>query len=78
MYLLYKSSGLKVIDNYAEDEIEDTLSLFHLNSTNVCIFLVGNDLYLQVDYSNLASAFFHGRHLTVIVINWKVSEKTDT
>ena len=75
LYLLYKSSGLKVIDNYAEDEIEDTLSLFHLNSTNVCIFLVGNDLYLQVDNSNLASAFFHGRHLTVIVINWKVGEK---
>ena len=75
LYLLYRSSGLKVIDNYAKDEVEDTLSLFHLNSTDVCIFLLGNDLYLQVDKSNLASALFRGRHLTVIVINWKVSEK---
>ena len=48
LYLLYKSLGLKVIDNYAEDVIKDTLSLFHLNSTDVCVFLVGNDLYLQV------------------------------
>ena len=75
LYLLNKFSGLKVIENYAEDVIEDTLSLFHLNSTDVCVFLVGNDLYLQVDKSNLASALFHGRHLTVIVINWNVGEK---
>ena len=75
LYVLNKSSGLKVIDNYAEEEMEDTLSLFHLNSTDVCVFLVGNDLYLQVDKLNLTPALVHGRHLTVIVINWKVSEK---
>ena len=75
LYVLYKFAGLKVIDNYAEDKIEDTLFLFHLGSTDVCVFLVGNDLYLQVDKSNLASALFHGRYLTVIVINWKVGEK---
>ena len=57
-YLLYKASGLKIIDNYAEDEIEDTLSLVHLNSLGVCIFLVGNDLHLQVDKSALASVLY--------------------
>ena len=49
LYLLYKASGLKIIDNYANDSIEDTLSLAHLNSTDVCIFLVGDDLHLQAD-----------------------------
>ena len=75
LYLLYKPSGLKVIDNYAEDGVEDTISLFHLNSTDVCVFLVDDDLYLQVDKLHLASALFHGQHLTVIVVNWNVGEK---
>ena len=60
LYIFYKALGLKVIDNYAEDETEDTLSLLHLNSVDICVFLVGNHLYLQVDKSNLASALFHG------------------
>lgn len=75
LYILYQASGLKLIDNYADDEIEDTLSLPHVNSTDVCIFLLDNDLYFQVDTSNLASALFSGQYLTVMVINWKVSEK---
>ena len=75
LYILYKSSGLKVIDNYAEDEIEDTLSLVHLMSTEVCVFLVGNDLHLQMDNSNLASVLFYAQPLTVIISNWKVSTK---
>jgi len=75
LYLLYKASGLKIIDNYANDEIEDTLSLAHLNSTDICIYLVGNDLHLQVDESNLASVLFYGELLTVIIRNWKVSVK---
>ena len=73
-YLLYKAWGLKVIDNYANDTIVDTLSLVHLNSTDVCIFLVGNDLHLQVNTSTLASVLFHGELLTVIITNWNVSE----
>ena len=73
-YLLYKALGLKVIDNYANDTIVNTLSLVHLNSTDVCIFLVGNHLHLQVDTSNLASVLFHGELLTVIITNWNVSE----
>ena len=73
LYLLYKASGIKVIDNYANDTIEDTLSLAHLNSTDVCTFLVGNDLHLQLDRSDLASVFFHGELLTVIILNWNVS-----
>ena len=75
LYLLYKASGLKIIDNYANDSIEDTLSLAHLNSTDVCIFLVGNDLHLQTDRSNLASVLFHGELLTVIITNWNVNTK---
>ena len=75
LYLLYKASGLKIIDNYANDSIEDTLSLAHLNSTDVCIFLVGNDLHLQTDRSNLASVLFHGELLTVIITNWNVNAK---
>ena len=75
LYLLYKAWGLKIIDNYADDEIEDTLSLAHLNSADVCVYLVGNDLHLQVDTSNLASVLFHGELLTVIIGNWKVSAK---
>lgn len=73
LYLLYKASGIKIIDNYANDTIEDTLSLAHLNSTDVCTFLVGNDLHLQLDRSDLASVFFHGELLTVIILNWNVS-----
>ncbi|XP_078357676.1 uncharacterized protein LOC144642570 [Oculina patagonica] len=75
LYLLYKAWGLKIIDNYADDEIEDTLSLAHLNSSDVCVFLVGNDLHLQVDSSNLASVLFHGELLSVIIRNWNVSAK---
>ena len=75
LYLLYKTSGLKIIDNYANDEIEDTLSLVPLNSTDACIFLVGNDLHLQIDKSSLASVLFHGDLLTVIVTNWNVGTK---
>ena len=74
-YLLYKASGLKIIDNYAEDEVEDTLSLVHLNSLDVCIFLVGNDLHLQVDKSDLASVLYHGEPLAVIIRNWYVNSK---
>ena len=74
-YILYKAEGLKMIENYPEVEIEDTMSLLHLNSTDVCVFLLDNDLYLQVDKHNLALAFYHGQYLTVMVINWKVGEK---
>ena len=75
LYLLYMASGVKIIDNYANDELEDTLSLAHLNSTDICIYLVGNDLHLQVDESNLASVLFYGELLTVIIRNWNVSAK---
>ena len=71
-FILHKSSGLKVIDNYAEDEVVDTISLVHLMSTKVCVFLVGNDLHLQMDNSNLASVLFYAQPLTVIISNWKV------
>ena len=64
-----------MIDNYAEDEVEDTISLVHLMSTKVCVFLVGNDLHLQMDNSNLASVLFYAQPLTVIISNWKVSTK---
>ena len=75
LYLLYKASGLKVIDNYADDVVEDTLSLVHLNSTDVCIFLVGDDLHLQVDKSNLGSVIFDDNPLAVIIRNWYVNAK---
>ena len=75
LYLLYMVSGVKIIDNYANDELEDTLSLAHLNFTDICIYLVGNDLHLQVDESNLASVLFYGELLTVIIRNWNVSAK---
>jgi len=74
LYLLDKASGLKIIDNYADDKVEDTLSLTHLNSTNVCIFLVGDDLHIQDNTSDLASVLFHGELLTVIISNWNVNE----
>ena len=74
-YLLYKASGLKIIDNYADDEIEDTLSLVHLNSADVCIFLVGDDLYLQADKSNLASVLYYGERLSVVIRSWNVNAK---
>ena len=74
-YLLYKAFGLKVIDNYADDEVKDTLSLVDLNSTDVCIFLVGNDLHLQIEKTNLASVFYHGENLAVIIKNWYLNAK---
>ena len=75
LYLLYKASGLKIIDNYADDEVEDTLSLVHLNSTDVCIFLIGDDLHLQIDKSNLGSVIFDDDPLAVIIRNWYVNAK---
>ncbi|CAB3988828.1 iron-regulated -like [Paramuricea clavata] len=75
LYILHQASGIKVIDNYAEDEVEDTLSLLYFNSVDLCAFLVGNDLHLQVAMTNVASALYHGRHLAITMINWKVSEK---
>jgi Ca2+-binding RTX toxin-like protein len=75
LYILHQASGVKVIDNYAEDEVEDTLSLLYFNSADLCVFLVGNDLHLQVAMTNVASALYHGRHLSITMINWKVSEK---
>ena len=75
LYLLYKASGLKIIDNYADDEVEDTLSLVHLNSTDVCIFLIGDDLHLQIDKSNLGSVIFDDDPLAVIIRNWFVDAK---
>ena len=75
LYLLFKASGLKIIDNYAQDEVEDTLSLVHLSSTEVCAFLVGNDLHLQVVETGLSPVLFHGEHLTVVIANWKLSSK---
>ena len=75
LYLLYQASGIKIIDNYADDEIEDTLSLVHLNSTDVCVFLVDDDLHLQAGDLDLAAELFHGQLLTVIIQNWNVSAK---
>ena len=75
LYLLYKASGLKIIDNYADDEVEDTLSFVHLNSTDVCIFLIGDDLHLQIDKSNLGSVIFDDDPLAVIIRNWYVDAK---
>lgn len=75
LYLLYQASGLKIIDNYADDEIEDTLSLVHLNSTDVCIFLVDNDLHIQAVDLGLAAELLHGQRLTVVIQNWNVHAK---
>ena len=75
LYILYQASGLKIIDNFADDEIEDVLSLAHLNSSEVCLFLVGDDLHLQVSDLDLAAELFHGQLLTVIIQNWNVSAK---
>ena len=75
LYLLYQASGLKIIDNYADDEIEDTLSLVHLNSTDVCIFLVDNDLHIQAVDLGLAAELLHGQRLTVVIQNWNVNTK---
>ena len=75
LYLLYNAWGLKIIDNFANDQTEDTLSLAHLNSADACVFLLGDDLYIQIDKSTLASVLFHGRRLTVIIKNWNVSAK---
>lgn len=75
MYLLYRAWGIKVIDNYADDEAEDILSLINLNSTNVCVFLLDDDLHLQVRDLDLAAELFHSQSLTVIIQNWNVSAK---
>ena len=75
LYLLYQAWGIKIIDNYADDEIEDILSLVHLNSTDVCLFLEGNDLHVQVYKLDLAEQLFHSQLLTVIIQNWNVDAK---
>ncbi|XP_068680311.1 uncharacterized protein [Montipora foliosa] len=73
LYLLYQAWGIKIIDNYADDEVEDVLSLVHLNSTEVCLFLVENDLHVQVVDLDLTAELFHSQLLTVIIQNWNVN-----
>ena len=75
LYLLYQAWGVKIIDNYADDESEDILSLVHLNSTDVCLFLEGDDLHVQVYKLDLAEKLFHSQLLTVIIQNWNVNAK---
>ena len=73
LYLLYQAWGIKIIDNYADDEVEDVLSLVHLNSTEVCLFFVENDLHVQVVDLDLTAKLFHSQLLTVIIQNWNVN-----
>jgi hypothetical protein len=69
LYLLDQAFGMKVINNYGEDRAKDTLSLLQFNSTDACIFLIGNDLILQFSKDDLAS-IFHGQTLTILFVNW--------
>ena len=74
-YVLSKASGIKVIDNFANDEEEDTLYLIYFNADEVCPFLIGKDLYLQIDKTTLSSVLYHGLSLTIVIQNWGVSSK---
>ena len=74
-YVLSKASGIKVIDNLADDEKEDTLYLIDFNADDVCLFLIGNDLYLQIEKTTFSSVLDHGDELTIVIQNWAVSSK---
>lgn len=74
-YVLSKASGIKVIDNFANDEEEDTLYLIYFNADEVCPFLIGKDLYLQIDKTTFSSVLYHGLQLTIVIQNWGVSSK---
>ena len=74
-YDLSKASGLKVIDNLADDEKEDTLYLVDFNADDVRLFLIGNDLYLQIEKTTFSSVLYHGDQLPVVIQNWAVSSK---
>lgn len=74
-YVLSKTSGIKVIDNFANDEEEDTLYLIYFNADEVCPFLIGKDLYLQIDKTTFSSVLYRGLNLTIVIQNWGVSSK---
>lgn len=46
IYILFKFWGIKVIDNFVNDWEEDMLYLIDVNVDDVCLFCIGNDLYL--------------------------------
>lgn len=71
----YKSLGIKVIDNFANDEKEDTLYLTYSNADEICPFLIGKDLYLQIDKTTLSSVLYNRLNLTIVIQNWGVSSK---
>ena len=75
LYVLSKASGIKVIDNFANDRKEDTLYLINFNADDVCPFLIGNDLYLQIEKTTFSSVLYHGHQLTIVIQNWAVSSK---
>jgi len=75
LYVLSKASGIKVIDNFANDGKEDTLYLIDFNADDVCPFLIGNDLYLQIEKTTFSSVLYHGHQLTIVIQNWAVSSK---
>ena len=75
IYILSKSWGIKVIDNFANDREEDTLYLIDVNVDDVCLFRIGNDLYLQTEKTTFSSVLYHGYQLTIVIQNWAVSSK---
>ena len=75
LYVLSKAWGIKVIDNFANDRKEDTLYLIDFNTDDVCPFLIGNDLYLQIEKTTFSSVLYHGYQLTIVIQNWAVGSK---
>jgi len=75
IYILSKSWGIKVIDNFANDREEDKLYLIDVNADDVCLFRIGNDLYLQIEKTTFSSVLYHGYQLTIVIQNWAVSSK---
>ena len=75
-YILGKSAGVKLIDNYADDMAKDTLSLIEVSSSEACVFFIVNDLYIHIPKSYTSTVVYHGNQgLTVILENWKTDPK---
>ena len=70
-YIVENAYGKKMIDNYADDLQEDTLSLPSIMESQVCPFLIGDNLHLQITKLTVSSVLYQkGRNLTIIVANW--------
>lgn len=75
-YILGKSAGVKLIDNYADDLVKDTLSLIEVSSSEACVFFIAKDLYIHIPKSYASSMLYHGdQGLTVILENWRIDRK---